>query len=101
MKIALIGAGNVGGTLGRRWAKLGHEVTFGLHHAPDEELRELVDASGGRIRTASVKDAALGAEVVVLATPWGAVKDALKNAGPLDGKVLLDAMHPVAAGFTL
>ena len=101
MKIAVIGAGSVGGTLGRRWAELGHEVTFGLRHDPDEEMRKLIDASRGRIRTASVKDAAQGAEVVVLATPWGAVKDALKSAGPLDGKVLLDATNPLAAGLTL
>ena len=101
MKVAVIGAGNVGSTLGRRWAELGHEVTFGLRHGPDEELRKLVDASGGRIRTASVRDAAQGADVVVLATPWGAVKDTLKNAGPLDGKVLLDATNPLAAGLTL
>jgi predicted dinucleotide-binding enzyme len=30
MKIAVIGAGNVGATLGKRWAKLGHEVVFGV-----------------------------------------------------------------------
>jgi 8-hydroxy-5-deazaflavin:NADPH oxidoreductase len=101
MKIAVIGAGNVGGTLGRRWAELGHEVTFGLRHDPDEELRKLIDESRGKIRTAPVKEAAQSAEVVVLATPWGAVKDALGNAGPLDGKVLLDATNPLAAGLTL
>jgi 8-hydroxy-5-deazaflavin:NADPH oxidoreductase len=101
MKIAVIGAGSVGGTLARRWAERGHEVTLGLRRAPDEEVRKLVDASGGRIRTASVKDAAQGAEVVVLATPWGAVKDALSSAGPLDGKVLLDTTNPVAPGLTL
>ena len=30
MNIAIIGAGNVGGTLGTRWAKNGHKVTFGV-----------------------------------------------------------------------
>ncbi|MBK8057399.1 MAG: NAD(P)-binding domain-containing protein [Gemmatimonadetes bacterium] len=30
MRIAVIGSGNVGGTLGRRWATLGHDVVFGV-----------------------------------------------------------------------
>lgn len=37
MKIAVIGTGSVGGTLGQRWAEFGHSVCFGvrdLAHAP-------------------------------------------------------------------
>jgi predicted dinucleotide-binding enzyme len=30
MKMAVIGAGNVGGTLGQRWAQAGHEVVVGV-----------------------------------------------------------------------
>ena len=96
MRIAMIGAGNVGGTLGRRFAELGHDVTFGL--------REGSDVKGGtppRARTATVADAVKGAEVVVLATPWGAVADAIDEMGPLGGKVLIDATNPLTAGLTL
>lgn len=32
MKIAVVGAGNVGGTLGKGWAKKGHDVTFGVRN---------------------------------------------------------------------
>lgn len=52
MRIAVIGAGNVGGTLGRRWAALGHQVTFGV--------REGGEVKGGAppgTRVASVADA--------------------------------------------
>jgi predicted dinucleotide-binding enzyme len=30
MKIAVIGAGTIGGTIGERWVKSGHQVTYGL-----------------------------------------------------------------------
>jgi 8-hydroxy-5-deazaflavin:NADPH oxidoreductase len=101
MRIGIIGAGNVGGTLGRRWAALGHDVTFGVRGAPDAELRAIVDGARGRARAAPVADAVRDAEVVVLATPWAAVPDALASAGPLDGKVLFDCTNPLKPGFTL
>ena len=96
MRIAVIGAGHVGGTLGRRWAEAGHEVTFGV--------REGSDVHGGApegARVATVPDATRAAEVVLLATPWGAVEDALRGAGPLDGKVLIDATNPLKPGPAL
>jgi predicted dinucleotide-binding enzyme len=101
MRIGIIGAGNVGGTLGRRWAALGHDVVFGVRGTPDDALRAIIDGAGGRARAATVGEAARGAEVVVLATPWAAVPDALNAAAPLDGKVLLDCTNPLKPGFTL
>jgi len=35
MRIAVLGAGNVGGTLGRRWADAGHDVAFGVRRPSD------------------------------------------------------------------
>jgi predicted dinucleotide-binding enzyme len=40
------------------------------------------------------------AEAVLLAVPWGAVPDALKAAGDLSGKVLLDCTNPVTPELT-
>ena len=40
MKIAVIGSGNVGGTLGKGWAKKGHDVTFGVRNTSDPKLKE-------------------------------------------------------------
>jgi 8-hydroxy-5-deazaflavin:NADPH oxidoreductase len=97
MRIAVIGAGNVGGTLGRRWAEGGHDITFGVRHGSGAKGGELPAGT----RTASVADAVRDAEVVVLATPWDAVADALRSAGPLGGKVLLDATNPLASGLRL
>src|SRR5690349_17560235 len=95
MKIAVIGSGNVGGTLGKGWAKNGHEIIYGVRDTGDPKLKELLSASGAKARAASVKEAASAAEVVLLTVPWNAAQDALKNAGELRGKILLDCTNPL------
>ena len=95
MRIAIIGAGNVGGTLGKMWAAKGYEVAFGVRRPNDAKVQTLVAATGQRARATSVKDAVAGAEVVVLATPWSAAESALKEAGDLRGKVVVDATNPL------
>jgi predicted dinucleotide-binding enzyme len=103
MRIGIIGAGSVGGTLGRRWAGLGHQVTFGIRHAA--EGASAVKGDGPLPAGSSVAlplDAATNADVIVLATPWAAVPAVLEGIGPaLDGKVLLDATNPLVAGLAI
>ena len=52
MRIAILGSGNVGGTLGRGWAKKGHEVTFGVRDASDPKLAKLLAEMGGKAKAA-------------------------------------------------
>ena len=47
MKIGIIGSGNVGGALGSRWSKLGHEVVFGTHNPESGDVQKLA-AQGQR-----------------------------------------------------
>jgi predicted dinucleotide-binding enzyme len=98
MKIAVIGMGNVGGALGRRWAAGGHDVVFGVRNPDDPKDQREGKAAGGRI--AGVRQAVAGADVVALTVPWGAVPDALASAGDLSGKVLLDCTNPVTPDLT-
>jgi NADPH-dependent F420 reductase len=95
MKIAVIGAGNVGGTLGKRWAKAGHEVAFGARNPAEAKLAALVRESGPKARAASVPDAVRHADVVALTVPWQNVQEALRAAGDLRGRILIDATNPV------
>lgn len=95
MKIAIIGAGNVGGTLGAAWANRGHEILFGVRDAADPKLKELLARAGGNARASTVKDAAAAADVAALTVPWPAAQDALRSAGDLRGKVLLDCTNPL------
>jgi 8-hydroxy-5-deazaflavin:NADPH oxidoreductase len=83
MRIAVLGAGNVGRTLGEKWAAAGHEVAYGVR-------------SPGAPGTATVADAGKGAEVVVLAVPGAAAKDVIAQLGDtLAGKVVIDATNDI------
>ncbi len=106
MRIAVIGAGNVGGTLGRRWAEAGHEVVFGVRR-PEEggaAVKGGAELPAGA-RVATTREAVQGADAVVLATSWEGVRQALQEAGAfagaLDGVALLDATNPLGPNFAL
>ena len=95
MRIGVIGSGNVGGSLGKRWAKAGHTVIFSSRNPESAEMKKLTEESGPSSRAASVAHAVRATEVVLLATPWPAAKQAIQNAGDLRGKVLIDATNPL------
>jgi predicted dinucleotide-binding enzyme len=80
MKIGIIGAGNIGGTLTRRLISLGHDVSVANSHGP-HTLEDLVAQSGAK--AVHVSEAAVGAEVVVVTIPEKNVPDL--PAGLLDG----------------
>ena len=91
MQIAILGAGRVGSALGRLWHAAGHDVTFAARHAARPQA--LAADLGERAHAASVADAVAGAEAVLVAVPGPAVTDVLQAAGPLDGRVLIDAAN--------
>ena len=101
MRIGVIGAGSVGGTLGNAWQAGGHEVMFGVRDAAALKVRQLVEDAGAKAGT--VAEAAEHGEVVVFATPWEATEDAVRSAGDLTGKIVVDCTNPLApqlAGLT-
>jgi predicted dinucleotide-binding enzyme len=74
VNIFVIGRGNVGGGLARRWERAGHAVTA-------------VGRDGGD---------ATDAEVVVVAVPSGQIAEALGKVAGLAGKVAVDTTNPYA-----
>lgn len=76
MKMGIIGAGFIGGSLARHWVKLGHEVLIANSRGP-ETLRELAAETGAKAVT--VADAVKGVEVVVVSIPQKAVRDLPKD----------------------
>jgi NADPH-dependent F420 reductase len=95
MKIAIIGAGNVGSTLGRAWAKKGHEVYFGVRHPQDDKTRQTIQSIGAKAQAGPVAEAAAFGQVVVLATPWHGTEAAVRAAGDLRGKTVIDCTNPL------
>ena len=91
MKIAVVGAGRIGSTVGRLWHAAGHEVTFAAQDAAEPQA--LAAELGERAHAATVADAVTAAEVVLVAVPGPAVVDVLTAAGSLGGRVVIDAAN--------
>ncbi len=102
MNIGIIGAGRVGRTLGRGLAAAGHTVRYGVRNVDDEQD---ISSESGDVDVVTVRDAASTSDVIILATPWAAVEDAIVTAGApsgaLDGKILVDATNPIGPGMSL
>lgn len=99
MKIAIIGAGNVGGTLGTAWAqKAGHEILFGVRNPAAEKAQAIVAKLSGKARAATPAEAAASADFIVLTTPWPQAEAAVRSLGNVSGKIVLDATNPLAMG---
>lgn len=96
MKIGIVGSGRIGGTVGARWVKAGHEVLFSSRHP--EELKGLVEPLGPRARTGTVREAIAFGNVVFIAVPYAALPQiGRENAAELSGKIVIDACNPIAA----
>ena len=90
MRIAVIGTGNIGGTLGERWRAAGHDVTYGSRSAGN--------AGPGGAPIVPVADAVAGAEVVLLAVPGPAAAEVIRvNGAALAGQVVIDAVNNIGA----
>jgi predicted dinucleotide-binding enzyme len=91
MRIAVLGAGNVGRAVGEGWTRAGHTVVYGVPTPGDAKHADL-----GRDRVWTVAEAAEAADVVVIATPWPATRAALQAAGDLGGRIVVDCTNPLA-----
>lgn len=94
MKIAVLGAGNIGGTLGKQWAGAGHQVFFGLRDPASSRIQAFLREISGIAMAVSMEEALDEGEVALLAIP-GRVAEAVirENAACLDGKIVLDAVN--------
>lgn len=97
MRIGVIGAGWLGGTVGRNWVRSGHEVLFSTRHP--ERLDAMVRRLGAGARAGTSRQAAAFGPVVLLATPYQHLAAIGRDlAGELTGKIVLDATNPGPVG---
>src|SRR5258708_39921381 len=95
MKIGIIGAGHIGGTIGELWVKADHPVFFSSRHP--EELKDLVTRLGPLAQAGTVDQAIGFGDVVFIAVPYSALPQIGKDYGKsLAGKIVLDANNAVA-----
>lgn len=90
MRIAVIGKGNIGGSLGSKWRAAGHDVVYGARDGSGE------GPGGAPVR--GIGDALKDADVVVLAVPGQVVADVVTEHGAaLASKTVIDAVNRIGA----
>jgi len=106
MKLAIIGTGNIGKSIGTWASGIGYDVIFSGRN--QEHAKAAASAAGNNAKFAESHDAVKEAEMVLLAVPYNAAKEVVLNLGSLlKDKVLIDATNPLnedysglAVGFT-
>ncbi len=99
MRVGILGSGLMGGKLGTIWARAGHEVVFS-YARNQEKLAKLARDAKGNARAGTPREAAQGADALLLAVHWSRVDDVLTQAGDLSGKVVVSCSLPMNADDT-
>jgi predicted dinucleotide-binding enzyme len=96
MRIAVVGAGNIGGTLARRWLAAGHDIVLGVRDPSAEKVQSLAAETGAVATTP--RDAVAGVDAVLLAVPGSAADATMAAIGDaLGDAVVVDASNEVGA----
>lgn len=91
MRVAIIGSGNIGGTLARSLARAGHAILLGAREPA--KVQELARDTGASVLGPS--EAAAGADAVIVAIPFGGWPQLAAEIGDaVRGKVVIDACNP-------
>jgi 8-hydroxy-5-deazaflavin:NADPH oxidoreductase len=94
MTVGILGSGDVGKSLARGFAGVGHEVMIGSRSP--EKLSDFAAQTKG-VRTGTFAETAAFGDLLALATLGAATEEAIQLAGPhnFDGKVVIDATNPL------
>ena len=97
MKIAVLGTGMVGNTIGTKLIQLGHEVKMGSRTTTNEKAAKWVSENGTNASTGTFADAAAFGEILFNCTSGKGSLEALNLAGAenMKGKVLIDLSNPL------
>ena len=94
MRIGILGSGLMGGKLGTIFARAGHDVVFSYART-EKKLARLAREAGNRARAGTPGEAASESDVLLLAVHWARVKDVLRQAGGVSGKVMITCSLPM------
>src|SRR5215813_12992409 len=96
MRVGILGSGLMGGKLGTLFSRAGHDVVFSYARS-ERKLKRLAREAGGNARAGTPREAARGADALLLAVHWSRVDDVLRQAGDLSGKILMSCSLPMNA----
>lgn len=98
MNIAILGAGNIGSTLGKKWQQAGHRVVFGVRDPHSPKVAAARKSIGEAAEFLPIPDAIVAGEVILLSVPYSAVAHIVaENAAGLCEKVIIDATNNFGA----
>lgn len=96
--VAVIGTGDMGDSLGPRFAELGHQVVYGSRSPERDEVKALVKKTGNNASATTQMAAAQLGDIVVMAVPWPAMEMVAQSLGNLEDKIVIDVSMPFEQG---
>lgn len=99
MNIAIIGSGNLGSVLGRRLARLGHQVCFASRDPANDRIAAVTAEFPDHCSSVLLGPGAIDAECTFYAAPYEQVGHILPLVGDLQGAVLVDCSNPLNPTF--
>ncbi len=88
--VAVIGTGDMGDSLGPRFAELGYRVVYGSRNPDSDKVKALVAKTGGNASATTQMAAAQQGDIVLTLVPWPAMETVAQSLGNLDGKIVID-----------
>src|SRR5262249_33689671 len=101
LRIAVLGAGKIGGALGRKWTAARHQVAYGVRD-PDAADAQALLQSGCQVTVGQISEAlSSDPQVVLMALPGGAMEAAITAyAERLNGRTIIDAANRMGSDRT-
>lgn len=93
--VAVIGTGDMGDSLGPRFAELGYRVVYGSRNPESDKVKALVEKTGSNASATTQIAAAQQADIVLMLVPWPPMENVAQNLGNLDGKIVVDVSMPL------
>jgi len=94
VRIGILGSGLMGGKLGTIFARAGHDVVFSYSRS-EKKLERLAKSAGRHALAGTPREAAQGADALLLAVHWSRLDDVFEQAGDLSGKVIVSCTLPM------
>jgi predicted dinucleotide-binding enzyme len=93
--VAVLGAGNIGGTLGKKWSVAGYDVRFGVNDPAGKNAQALRAELGAGAVIGTIEDVLQDdPAVVVIALPGGIIESVAQTyAAQLNGRIIIDAAN--------
>jgi hypothetical protein len=96
--IAVIGTGDLGGSLGVMLGKAGYTIVYGSRDPSRDAAKKLVEQSGEGASVTTQQEAAQAADIILLAVPWPPIEQIAQNIGDLENKIVVSLAWPYQVG---